>query len=100
MEIMHRLQQSIGTCIGVGTGTGDWGAYYHLTRYGLVRFRDRIYISNYSELKNLILREFHAKPYLGHPGYHKTLATVKKLCYWLNLKKEVAKFMARCLDCE
>ena len=52
---------------------------------------------NCSELKKLTLREFHVKPYSGHLGYQETLKTVKMFCYWLNLKKEVAEFMARCL---
>lgn len=45
------------------------GTDYRLTADGMVRFRDRIYVSNCNELKNLILREFHVKPYSGHPGY-------------------------------
>ena len=74
--------------------------YYHLTIDGLIIFRDKIYVSDDSELKKLILREFHVKPYSGHPGYKKTLTAVKKFYYWLKLKKEVAEFMARCLDCQ
>jgi len=42
-----------------------------------------------SELKKLILREFHVKLYLGHPKYHNTLTVVKKLYHWPNLKKKV-----------
>ena len=71
---------------------------YHLTADGLVRFSDRSYVSDNNELKKLILKEVHVKPYLGHPGYQKTLKTVKKFYYWLNLKKEIAEFVARCLD--
>ena len=71
---------------------------HHLTVDGLVRFIDKIYVSEDSELKKLILREFHVKSYLGHSGYHKTLTVVKKFYYWPNLKNEVAKFVARCLD--
>ena len=56
----------------------------------MVIFRDRTYVLNYSELKKIILREFHAKPYLGHPGYQKTLTVLKKFYYWSNLKNEVA----------
>ena len=106
MEIMHKLQQSTSTCIGtgtsagVGTGTWDQDAYIRLTQNGLVRFRDSIYVSNCSELKKLILREFYAEPYSGHPGYQKMLMMVKNFYYWSNMKKEVAKFMARCLDCQ
>ena len=87
------LQKSTGT----GTSTGDQDADYRLMADGLVRFRDKIYVSNCSELKNLILREFHVKLYSGHTRYQNTLAVVKKFHYWPNLKKEVVKFMARCL---
>jgi len=72
---------------------------YHLRTYGLVRFRDRIYVSDDSELKKLILREFNVNPYSGNSWYQNMLMTVKKFYYWMNLKKEVAKFVARCLDC-
>lgn len=65
---------------------------------GLVRIRDRIYVLDDSGLKKLILREFHVKPYSSHPGYRKTLKPVNKFYYWLNIKKKVAKFFARCLD--
>ena len=61
------LQQSTGTCVGVQY------VDYLLTENVLVRFRDMIYVSDNSELKKVILREFHAKPYSGHLGYHKTL---------------------------
>ncbi len=71
MEIMHRLQQSTGTSTGTGVGTitRDQDVNYRLMADGLVRFRDRIYVSNCSELKKLILREFHVKPYSVHLGY-------------------------------
>ena len=49
---------------------------YHLTMDGLVRFRDAIYVLDESELKKLILREFHVKPYSGHQIYHNTLTVV------------------------
>ena len=102
----------VSTCIGSGIGIGDstgsgtstcTGAQvmdYCLTTSGLVRFRDKKYVSDNSELKKVILREFHVKPYSSHPGYQKTLTTVKRLYYWSNLKRDVAKFVARCFDCQ
>lgn len=65
MEIMDRLHQSIGT----GTSIGDHDSNYRLMAYGLVRFRDKIYVLDCSELNKIILREFHVKPYSGHPRY-------------------------------
>ena len=56
-----------------------------------------IYVAYNSELKNVILREFHVKPYSGHPGYQKTLTAVKRFYYWLNLKSDVAEFVDRFL---
>eukprot|EP00253_Pinus_taeda_P003285 PITA_03285 len=85
MEIMHRLQQSTctytyggtdtGSSIGTGggtstsTGAGAQDVDYCLTVDGLIRFRDRIYVSDSVDLKKVILMEFHAKPYSGHPSY-------------------------------
>ena len=51
---------------------------YLLSVDGLNRFRDRIYVVDSRELNNIILREFHVKPYSGHPGYNKTFKIVKK----------------------
>lgn len=55
---------------------------YCLIVEGLVRFRDRIYVSNSSELKKVILREFHVKPCSGHSSYQKTLTSVKSYYSW------------------
>ena len=55
---------------------------------------------NCSEVKKLILREFHMKQYLVHPRYHKTLMVVKESYYSSNMKKEVEEFVARSLDCQ
>ena len=124
MEIVHRLQQSTGTCtcdstgIGTGDGTGicigsspgtstvsgtttSVGAQeldYFLTVEGLVRFQDRIYVPDNSELKKVILREFHTKHYSSHPIYQNTLRVVKIYYYWPNLKRDVVEFVARCFD--
>lgn len=63
-----------------------------------MRFRDRVYVLNCSDLKNPILMEFHVKPYLGHLGYPKISTMVKNFYYQQNLKRKVAKFVAICLD--
>jgi len=70
---------------------------YFCTIDGLVIFRVMIYVSDNNALKKLILREFHAKSYSGH---QKILTAVKKFYYWPILKKEMAEFVARCLDCQ
>ena len=89
-----------GTCsLSTGYKTGEQDVDYHLTTDGLLKFRYKIYVLDNSELKKIILQEIHVKLYSGHSRYHKTLTTVKKFYHWMNLKKEVAKYVARCLDC-
>lgn len=72
---------------------------YCLTRDGLVRSRDGIYVSYSIELKKVILRDFHVKPYSSHPSYQKTLTAMKKFYYWPNIKRDVVEFVATCFDC-
>lgn len=68
---------------------------YCLIMDGLVKLRDGIYVPDNSELKKVILREFHAKPYLGHPSYQKTLTAMKRFYYWPNLKRDVVELVVR-----
>jgi hypothetical protein len=59
-----------------------------LDKNGLLRFKNRIYIPDSTELKLTVLDEVHKKPYSGHPGYQKTITTLRKLFYWPNMKGE------------
>jgi hypothetical protein len=47
-------------------------------------------------LKSTILDEVHKKPYSGHPGYRKTITTLRKLFFWPSMKGETAEYLARC----
>jgi len=58
---------------------------YFLIAYGLVRFQNKIFVPENSELKKVILRGFHEKPYSGNPIYQKKLTTVKIFYYYPNL---------------
>jgi hypothetical protein len=42
----------------------------------------------------------HNVPDVGHPGYQKTISSVKSQYYWPGMKKEVADFIAKCLECQ
>jgi hypothetical protein len=45
-----------------------------------------------------ILKEMHNVTYAGHSGYQKTVAAVKSHYFWPGLKKEIAKYTARCME--
>jgi hypothetical protein len=46
---------------------------YELREDGILMYRCRVYVPNDQELKSLILSEMHKVPYVGHPGYQKTI---------------------------
>lgn len=111
MEIMQKVQQSIGigigdsigivtndgtsmgksdnkcrgrsTCHGTFRGTcgGALDVDYCLITDGLVRLLDKIYLSNNSELMKVALKKFHVKPYSCHPSYQNMLIGVKIFYY-------------------
>jgi hypothetical protein len=73
---------------------------YDLSKDGILMYRYRVYVLNDQELKSLILSEMHKVPYAGHIGYQKTIIAVKKQYFRLGMKKEVANFITRCLECQ
>jgi hypothetical protein len=73
---------------------------YKLDNDEILMYRGIIYVPNSQELKNMILREMHNVPYAGHPGYQKTIVVVKHQYYWPGMKKEVADFISKCLECQ
>jgi hypothetical protein len=58
-----------------------------------------VYVPDSQELKNMLLKEMHNVPYVGHPCYQKTTAVVKKQYYCPAMKKEVVDSIAKCLKC-
>ena len=42
--------------------------------------------------------ELHKRSYSGHPGYQKMITMIIKEFFWPNMKKEVAEYLARCLE--
>jgi hypothetical protein len=69
-----------------------------LDRNGLLRFKNRIYIPDYVELKLIVLDKVHKRPYSSHLGYQKMVTTLRKLFYWLNIKGETMEYLSKCKD--
>ena len=47
-----------------------------------------------------ILYEYHKQPYSGHLGYQKMLTALKKKLFWPGMKKHVADYLARYMECQ
>jgi hypothetical protein len=50
---------------------------YKLETDGILLYKNKVFVPNVQCLKQMILQEMHNVPYAGHPGYRKTVATVK-----------------------
>jgi hypothetical protein len=73
---------------------------YQIVDEGLLTYKNRLYIPNCDDLKRFITDELHKKPYTGHPGYQKMIMTTRKQFYWLGLKKYIADYIDKCLECQ
>ena len=66
---------------------------------GLLTYINILYIPNCDDLKRFIMDELHKRPYTGHLGYHKMITATRKQLYWPGLKKDLADYLAKCLEC-
>ena len=60
----------------------------------------RPYVPNDSEIKQVILREYHDIPIAGHLGQNKTLTTVLAEFYWPGVVQDVTRYCQQCLTCQ
>ncbi|KAH9289269.1 hypothetical protein KI387_033386, partial [Taxus chinensis] len=67
---------------------------------GLLRFHRRIYVPKSGDLRSFILTEAHRAPYAAHPGVKKMHADLRELYYWPGLRRDIADFFARFLECQ
>jgi hypothetical protein len=73
---------------------------YKLETDGILLYKNKIYVPNVQDLKLMILHEMHKVPYAGHPGYQKTVAAVKSHYFWPSMKKDISKYIAKCMECQ
>jgi hypothetical protein len=59
-----------------------------------------VYVPNVQDLKLAIMKEMHNVAYAGHPEYQKNMAAVKSHYFSSGLKKEIAKYISRCMECQ
>jgi hypothetical protein len=55
----------------------------------IILYRNKVYVPNSQELRILVLKEIHNVPYVGHPGYQKTIVDVRGQYFWSGMKKHV-----------
>jgi hypothetical protein len=67
---------------------------------GILLYRNKVYVPNSIELRNLILKEMHNVTYARITGYRKTISSIRGQYYWHGMKKYVVNFIVRCMECQ
>ncbi|KAA3483464.1 DNA/RNA polymerases superfamily protein [Gossypium australe] len=83
-----------------GTSSGWWFEGYGLSSDGVLCFQGRACMPKDVELRRKILHDAHSSPYAMHPGGSKMYGDLQKQFWWPGLKREVTKFVGKCLTCQ
>ena len=90
-EYLRQLKEAVSN----GTRTD-----FILRRDGALMFENRICVPNLPDIKREILDEAYSSAYAMHPGGTKMYRTLKPYYWWRNMKREIAKYVSRCLICQ
>jgi len=63
---------------------------------GLIYMDGRIYIPNSQKIKERILQENHEPVDIRHLGQQQMMDLIKRNYWWLEIKKDVRKYVQRC----
>ncbi|KAG7583636.1 Ribonuclease H-like superfamily [Arabidopsis suecica] len=73
---------------------------YQTSNNGTIVVNGRVCVPDIKELKDEILREAHQSRFSIHPGLHKMYHDLKRYYHWVGMKKDVARWVARCPTCQ
>ena len=82
----------------VQSGMGDEGWTIHTD--GSLRYRGRVVVPQWTDLREEILREFHCFRFSVHPSGTKMYQDLRRLYYWSGIKRHVGDYVRRRLTCQ
>ena len=68
---------------------------YSLETDGLLRYQGRMYILENGDIQSIILKEAHRALYCAHLGVKKMYANMRKLFFWIAMKRDVVHFITK-----
>nr|GEU89976.1 putative reverse transcriptase domain-containing protein [Tanacetum cinerariifolium] len=66
---------------------------------GTLCLNGKSWLPCYGDLRSVIMHESHKSKYSIHPGSDKMYQDMKKLCWWPNMKANIATYVSKCLTC-
>lgn len=67
---------------------------------GVTQFKGQFSVSFHEELKNEVLYKAYNSKYTNHPGVMKIYQDMKRMYWLLSMKRDVSRFVSKCLSCE
>nr|GEW63295.1 hypothetical protein [Tanacetum cinerariifolium] len=64
---------------------------------GTLCLHGRSWLPCYGDLRTVIMHESHKSKYSIHPSSEKMYQDMKELCWWLNIKADIATYVSKCL---
>jgi hypothetical protein len=74
-------------------------SHFHL-RNGLLWYKQNQFYVPKRRFRDVLLRECHNGPLVGHGGAKHTTTFLKKSYYWPNLKDHAKEYVKTCLTCQ
>ncbi|GJU08191.1 putative reverse transcriptase domain-containing protein [Tanacetum coccineum] len=62
-------------------------------------FGNRVWLSRFGGLRDLVMHESHKSKYFIHPRSDKMYQDLKLLYWWPNMKADIAMYVSKCLTC-
>ena len=62
--------------------------------------KSRVCLFNVDDMRKAIMEEAHCSAYAMHSGSTKMYRTIKENYWWSGMKKDIAKFVSKCLVCQ
>ena len=80
--------------------SGEIGENFSISQDGMLTMKGRICVSDVEDLRKMIIEEAHYSTYAMHSGSTKMYRNIKESYWWSNMKRDVVKFISRCLVCQ
>ena len=66
----------------------------------VLKFQNRLCVPDYHDLRKRVMTKAHSSKFAMHPGNTKMYHNLKQNFWWPGMKKIIADFVARCLQCQ
>ena len=76
------------------------GENFPTTRDEVLTMKGRVCVRDVDDLRRLIIEEAYCSSYAKYSGSTKMYRTIKENYWWFGMKKNIVKFVSRCLMCQ